>query len=923
MLPQFNISNFITDWTDGRAFAALTNKCYPGMFPNHARLAKDDDLENLQTVFSTVKKKLGISANFIAKKLTSGEVDELQVMTFVMRIRGGTPQPLPEEVVVSGPGIVSAVIGKETYFTVNTAQGGPGVLSVQAAYEDGRKVDYSSEREGKTVFINYTPYFPGKITIDVRWSGKPVPHSPFTVTASDTLMVKIVNFDHHKQVVHINELIELTLDTGKAGHGTLTALLRYGKEAPIPVEVTWASGSIAKLRYTALKPGQPVLRVFWNGQELPQLTVTYTVLDKTSYHVATKPESRIYRLLEDVKFSVESRGGSVNALHMTAIMEGDDDIQVPIQFRTIEGSAGHAVFHPTLPGNYRIEVACVDKLVEGSPFHVDVVDPTRCKVLGSIPTYLELNQPYTFDVKVKQAGNGTLTFECDEHAAVFETNISPPDQSGVSKVLITPLKEGKFLVRFKFEESELPGSPFRIFVCDPSRCRVSGEVLEKKNTVVGKLIRFQVKVDPIENLKPTITAKGPSAQYTPEIREMEENVYTVRFSPWEVGTHDISVMYGDFHVPNSPFLVSVVTLDSGICSATGSGLQKAFTGIPAQFVVLAKEEGLLKDGTLQIKVRGVVNNNECKVRARDNKNGSYNVAYMVHNPGAYLISVLVSGKPIAGSPFRLTAMPGPTANKCHMDGPVFEPNAVLTIGSPIDFVVDTSAAGVGKLSVKAVGPGGTQARVYLAKGSKKGVHNVKLDPIRHGKYRVSVKWSDVHIPGSPFMLKIYPGADASKCKVYGPGLEDGAVGEANSFTIETRDAGAGTLKVRLHGVRDAFRIEIKPASQQDIRTLKANYNARKAGDYVISIKWSEKHVPGSPFRVKITGDGELTSDSQIELKATPRDETLNPIAEEVDEANWGDEQEERPATSPDPVPPKRKKKRKKSNIKTPPSKGII
>ena len=87
------------------------------------------------------------------------------------------------------------------------------------------------------------------------------------------------------------------------------------------------------------------------------------------------------------------------------------------------------------------------------------------------------------------------------------------------------------------------------------------------------------------------------------------------------------------------------------CIATGSGLQRAFTGIPAVFVVRAKQEGLLRDGKLQIKVQQVENNVECKVRAHDIGNGSYKVAYLVHSTGAHLISILENDKHISGSPF--------------------------------------------------------------------------------------------------------------------------------------------------------------------------------------------------------------------------------------------------------------------------------
>ena len=923
MLPQLNISNFSKDWTDGRAFAALTNKCFPGILSQYASLEKANALENIQLVLDTIKPKLGITPNFTAKKMSSGEVDELQVMTLIMRIRDGKLQSLPNEIVVSGPGIHEAVVGKATYFNIDTAQAGPGQLTVEATYiSSGIKVDCSFQREGRIIRVNYSPNYAGKLTIDVQWSDVHVSNSPFQVKVSDSMMVKIVDFDNHKRVVHINQPIELSLNTDRAGQGTLTAHLRYGTEAPIPAEVVRIPNSITKLRYTPSKSGQPVLHVLWNGEELTHLTIAYTVLDIASYQVVSKPDSRLYKVLEDIEFSVQTRGGgTLNALHMTAILEGDD-AQVPIRFDNIDGSMGHAIFRPTLPGRYSIEIACIDQLVQGSPFNVDVVDPSQCKILGTIPKYLQLNRPHTFEVAMKHAGSGVLTFECNDSqaATAFDVKSSPPDYLGVSKVEVFPQSEGSYLVTFKFQGTEIPGCPFRTFICDPSRCRVSGEALEKRSAMLGKPIRFQLTVDPSERLKPIVKATGPSAKYTPEIRETDQNVYKVQFTPWEIGTHDISITYGDFHIPNSPFLVSVSTFDSVGCSATGSGLQQAFTGIPAQFVVLAKQEGLLKDGTLQIKVKGVVNDMECRVRARDNRNGSYNIAYLVHNPGAYLISILAKDKPIPGSPFRLTALPGPTANKCGMYGPILQPNAVLMIGNPMDFSVDASEAGVGTLSVKAVGPGGTQARVYLAKGNKKGIHDIKLDPIRHGKYRVSVKWSDEHIPGSPFMLKIYPGADATKCRAYGPGLEDGFVGKASMFMIETRDAGAGTLKVRLHGVRDAFKIEIKPIDQRDVRTLQANYDPRKPGEYLVTIKWSEKHIPGSPFRVRITGDS-IVTDSPKQLKATPRDESLNPIAEEVDDGNWGDEEEDggpangNASSQPEPHKRKKRKKNKKSDAK--------
>ena len=125
--------------------------------------------------------------------MSSGDVNELQVMTLIMRIRDGKLQPLPDEVVVSGPGIREAEVGKATYFNINTAQAGPGKLTVNAIYTTGgRKVDYTFEREDRIITVNYSPSYAGKLIINVRWSGVRVPNSPFQVRVSDSMMVKLL-----------------------------------------------------------------------------------------------------------------------------------------------------------------------------------------------------------------------------------------------------------------------------------------------------------------------------------------------------------------------------------------------------------------------------------------------------------------------------------------------------------------------------------------------------------------------------------------------------------------------------------------------------------------------------------------------------------------------------------------------------------
>ena len=848
-LPHVRIGNFASDWSDGRAFGALVEACFPGLLPGWVQLEVGQTRDNMAVVLPLVKRSLGIEVDFTAAELARGEVEELKIMTFVNSVKHGALLSLPNEVMVSGPGLMKAVVGKETHFEIDTTQAGPGKLFIDAYYENGLKVTFNiRERLAGIITLTYTPEMCGVMNFDVLWSDVPIPRSPFSVRVSDSQLVRIVDFEHHPRTVQINQSLELLLDTRPAGGGSrLFARLEYEKKGAPSTEAqltSYPDGTV-KLSYKPAVAGRALLRIYWNNEEVTHLAVSYVVIDNLQFRVIAKPEEKVYRTFQHANFQVKSDHGQLNALTMTANF---DDTQIPIAFTSVQGNIGHASFVPMLPGTYRIEVSCVEKLIEGAPFTIEVADPSQCKLVGSVPKYLRLDAPHEFRVHTGEAGQGMLQVTCPDRdvSRLFETEVHTLASGDTQGVVVTPRQLGNHLLGITFSDGHIPSSPFRVTIVDPSQCTVSGEVFGRGKSIVGKPIQFQItRTGHEQELKPQVRASGPSARYTAEVSTTDDRVYFVRFTPWEIGTHEMSVTYGGFDVPRSPFRVGVQSFDSDICSATGAGLQQALSGVPAQFVILAKQAGLIEEGILVVNICNVMQPVECRVRIRDNKNGTYQVAYLIDLPGAYLVNIIAAGAHIPGSPFRLTAKPGPEPNKCSMWGPALKSDAFLSIGKPIDFVVSTTGAGMGELSVKAVGPGGCQARVYLAKPEDKtGLYDVKLDPVRHGKYRLSVKWAGQHIPGSPHLLKVYAGADASKCHAFGPGLEDGEVGHPSTFVIETRDAGAGTLKVRLHGVKDAFKIELAPRDQKDQRTLQARYNPQKPGDYLITIKWSEKNIPG-------------------------------------------------------------------------------
>ena len=91
------------------------------------------------------------------------------------------------------------------------------------------------------------------------------------------------------------------------------------------------------------------------------------------------------------------------------------------------------------------------------------------------------------------------------------------------------------------------------------------------------------------------------------------------------------------------------------------------------------------------------------------------------------------------------------------------------------------------------------------------------------------------------------GNNPNKVKAYGDGLEKGIVDENNYFTIETKNAGTGGLGLAMEGPSEAT---VQCVDNQD-GSCTVDYIPNEEGDYDITIKFGDTHIPGSPFRVRI------------------------------------------------------------------------
>lgn len=130
---------------------------------------------------------------------------------------------------------------------------------------------------------------------------------------------------------------------------------------------------------------------------------------------------------------------------------------------------------------------------------------------------------------------------------------------------------------------------------------------------------------------------------------------------------------------------------------------------------------------------------------------------------------------------------------------------------------------------------------------------ISFTPREVGEHSVSVKRQGKHIRNSPFKMLVNERevGDARKVKVTGSSLQAGKTQTENTFSVDTRNAGYGGLSLSIEGPSKA---DIKCTDKED-GTLNISYKPTVPGSYILNLKFADRHVTGSPFTVKVTGEG--------------------------------------------------------------------
>ncbi|KAG9430406.1 filamin-A [Apis mellifera carnica] len=517
--------------------------------------------------------------------------------------------------------------------------------------------------------------------------------------------------------------------------------------------------------------------------------------------------------------------------------------ELPLQVTPLNDGAEMVEFSPSVPGTYMINITYGGYPIPDSPLvcTVDAAGQARAKGEGLLSGHVDKTAHF-----IVTGTRSPPAVQVDGPDSVSKAVIEAGANPGTWNVSYIPTEAGVFDIRIVSAGQQLPGSPWHPKIIDTRNLRVIGGWPAVCDDV-GRL-----KIHPSNKISFDTAEAGPG-ELTGKIGdhtlsfEMTSNNRLKLIPPkLNGGEYRLEIFFNGISFPGAPKLVIVQDLETPIQDTSrvllrGRGLTSAKCGEEVSFTIDGSQAGT---GTPKVQLFSPTS--ELNVMLQHLGDSVYRASYIPLTPDPLLMTVSWNGRQLKGCPLQINVTNAADASRVICSGDGLKHGIV---GQEIRSFIDTRRAGPGELTAHCVGPHKVAYCELYDHGDATFTLNVK--PQEAGRHALTIKYAGEHVPGSPFTLRVSGAPDASKVRVYGPGIEHGVLATFQSrFICDTRGAGAGQLTVRVRGPKGAFRVEMQRETQKD-RIILCRYDPTEPGDYRVEVRWAGVLVPGSPFPVKI------------------------------------------------------------------------
>ncbi|XP_077402560.1 filamin-A isoform X3 [Vanacampus margaritifer] len=769
------------------------------------------------------------------------------------------PATDPSKVRCSGPGLERAKVGETGEFVVDCTNAGPAELTIEIISDGGTEAEVHIEDNGDgTYTITYIPLYPGSYTLTIRYGGQDVPNFPARLTvepAIDASGVRVFGPGVEGKGIFREATTDFTVDARAltlSGGDHIKALISNPSGSHTDSLITDLGDGIYNVEYTPYEEGPHNVEVCYDGTPVPKSPFRVAVTEgcdpaRVRVH---GPGLKSGTTNKPNKFTVETRGAGTGGLGLA--MEGPSEAKMSCTDNK-DGSCS-VEYIPYEPGTYNLNVTYGGQPINGSPFSVpvvDTVDSSKVKCQGpGLGANVRANIPQAFTVDATKAGVGPLQVRVQGPKGMVEPAETVDNGDQTHTVNYVPTREGPYSINVLYADEEIPRSPYKVKVLpthDASKVRASGPGLNTTGVPASLPVEFTIDAkDAGEGLLAVQITDPEGKPKKANIRDNHDGTYLVSYVPDMTGRYTILIKYGGDEIPYSPYRIRALpTGDASKCTVTvsigghglGAGVGPTIQiGEQTVITVDAKAAGKGKVTCTVCTPEGA----ELDVDVVENEDGTFDIFYTAPQPGEYVICVRFGGEHIPNSPFQVTAT----------DRPLGMNGLDVTGLRPFDLVIPFTIQ-KGEITGEVRMPSGKVAKPDIT-DNKDGTVTVKYAPVEAGLHEMDIKYDGIHIPGSPLQFFV-DYMNSGNVSAYGPGLIHGTVNKPAVFTVNTKDAGEGGLSLAIEGPSKA---DISCVDNQD-GTCSVSYLPVLPGDYSILVKYNDKHIPGSPFSAKITGDDSM------------------------------------------------------------------
>ncbi|XP_068163366.1 filamin-C-like isoform X6 [Antennarius striatus] len=802
----------------------------------------------------------------------------------------------PNKVTASGPGLDRGKVNEDGSFTVDCSKAGEAELTIEIISDSGAKAEVHVQNNSDgTYSITYIPRFQGMYTITIKYGGHAVPKFPARLQVDpdvDTSGVKVYGPGVEPRGVLREVTTHFTVDTRahhKSGGNHVKACISNPSGTSTDPYISDKGDGTYRVEYTPYEDGLHLIEVLFDEVSVPKSPFKVSVTEgcDPSRVRAYGPGLEEGLVNKPNRFTVETRGAGTGGLGLA--IEGPSEAKMSCKDNK-DGSCS-VEYLPFTPGEYDVNITFGGLPIPGSPFRVPVrelVDPSKVKCSGpGLGSGVRAHVPQTFTVDTSKAGVAPLVIQLYGPTGVAEPISTSDNGDGTHTVDYMPANDGPYTVCVKYANQEVPRSPFKVKTLpahDASKVRASGPGLNSSGVPASLPVEFTIDArDAGEGLLTVQIVDPEGNPKKANIRDNRNGTYTVSYVPDMTGRYTITIKYGGDEIPYSPYRIHALpTGDASKCLVTvsigghglGSGVGPTIQiGEETVITVDAKAAG---KGKVTCKV-STPDGAELDVDVVENADGTFDIYYTAPEPGQYVITIRFGGDNIPNSPFHVVACEPPldVEEPCdHLqlpyggygrgfspqwatDDPISPVDRLEPMLRPFSLVIPFTVQ-KGQITGEVRMPSGLTACPHVT-DNKDGTVSVRYAPTERGLHQMDIKYDGGHIPGSP--LQFYVDAvNSGHVTAYGAGLSHGTASRPATFTIVTKDAGEGGLSLAVEGPSKA---EISCQDNKD-GTCTVSYLPTAAGDYNIIVKFDDKHIPGSPFTARITGDEPVTT-SQLNV----------------------------------------------------------